>query len=239
MPDYWHPADADDVAFLRLLPEGEPLPAGVAPAVLGMTRACHGHKMRTLGFPQLAGGYSVVWAEGELRGVVPHPSKQLMLQMDASPIYQGMSGAPVFDLDTGRVVGIVNEYLENKPLEWATTIETLQAICPDLQLHPPQAVEDYLTALREYCVNLPYLTLHDIRPPKTLDEVYVPLKARPQPRKDEKQEADEERAIREVERSERLSISEVMHKREQPHVLILGEPGAGKSTLLRQLAKRA
>jgi hypothetical protein len=45
---------------------------------------------------------------------------------------------------------------------------------------------DYLVALHDYCANLPYLTLHDIRPPKTLDEVYVPLKARPQPRKDEK-----------------------------------------------------
>ncbi len=39
------------------------------------------------------------------------------------------------------------------------------------------AVEEYLAAVREYCANLPYLTLHDIRPPKTLDEVYLPLKA--------------------------------------------------------------
>lgn len=236
---YWRPANADDVAFLRLLPEGGPLPVGVTPVTLGMTRACNGHKMRVLGFPQLAGGYNVAWAEGELRGVVPHPNKQPMLQMDARPIQRGMSGALVFDLTTQRVVGMVSEYLPDAPLEWATTTETLQAICPDLQLHAPQAVEDYLAALREYCTNLPYLTLHDIRPPKTLDEVYVPFKARAQPRKGEKQETDEERAIREVLRSEPLSISEVMQKREQPHLLILGEPGAGKSTLLRQLAERA
>lgn len=108
-------------------------------------------------------------------------------------------------------------------------------------------VAEYLAAMREYCANLPYLTLHDIRPPKTLDEVYVPLKARPQPRKDERQgrekeewqELDEERAMREMEHNEPLSIIEVMQKREQPHIFILGEPGAGKSTLLRQLAEHA
>lgn len=96
---------------------------------------------------------------------------------------------------------------------------------------------DYLAALRDYCANLPYLTLHDIRPPKTLDEVYVPLKARPQPRKDEKPERDEKRAMRELERSEPLSIADVMRQHDPPHILILGEPGAGKSTLLRQMAE--
>ena len=102
------------------------------------------------------------------------------------------------------------------------------------------AVEDYLAAVREYCANLPYLTLHDIRPPKTLDEVYVPLKARPLPRKDEgKPKEEQERLEREAFRLEPLSIAEVMQQREAPHVLILGEPGAGKSTLLRQMAERA
>ena len=98
---------------------------------------------------------------------------------------------------------------------------------------------DYLAALRDYCANLPYLTLHDIRPPKTLDEVYVPLKARPLPCKDEKPKRNDERAMREMERSGPLSIADVMRQREPQHVLILGEPGAGKSTLLRQLAEHA
>jgi tetratricopeptide (TPR) repeat protein len=246
LSDFWRPAEGDDMAVLRLLPRGELLPAGVTPAVLGITRACRGHKMLALGFPEMVGGRSVL-AEGELRGIVSVPDRQPMLQMDARPIQRGMSGALVLDLTTQRVVGMVSEYLAEAPLEWATTSETLHAVCPDLQLHPPQAVEDYLAALREYCANLPYLTLHDIRPPKTLDEVYVPLKARPQPRKDDKQgrekeerqERDEERVMREFGRSEPLSIAEVMQKREQSHVLILGEPGAGKSTLLRQLAERA
>jgi len=70
--------------------------------------------------------------------------------------------------------------------------------------------------------------------------VYVPLKARPQPRK-EKEDEDLAglRDLPGLERGEPLSIAEVMRRREPPHVLILGEPGAGKSTLLRQLAERA
>jgi len=145
----------------------------------------------------------------------------------------------------------------NKARELVACLERLSRV-PDLQalLARPRplttrAIEDYLAALREYCANLPYLTLHDIRPPRTLDEVYVPLKARPQPRKEQ---ADEDlaglpgvptypsgltRDLPGLDRGEPLSIAEVMRRREPPHTLILGEPGAGKSTLLRQLAEHA
>jgi hypothetical protein len=233
LPDGWREPDGDDVAILSLQPEGAPLPEGVRPARLGSTRACEGHRMRALGFPPLGGGYDVAWAEGELRGVVPHPRKRPMLQMDARPIREGMSGAPVLDLETGRVVGMVNEYLEGAPLEWATTSETLHQVYPEIPLYPPQAVEDYLEDVRRYCAELPYLTLHDIRPPRTLDEVYVPLQARPQMRPDRRATASS------CSTEGPLSISDVMRRRDPPHILILGEPGAGKSTLLRQLAQRA
>jgi len=233
LPDGWRGPDGDDVAILSLQPEGAPLPEGVRPARLGSIRACEGHRMRALGFPPLGGGYDVAWAEGELRGVVPHPRKRPMLQMDARPIREGMSGAPVLDLETGRVVGMVNEYLEGAPLEWATTSETLHRACPAIPLYPPQAVEDYLEDVRRYCAELPYLTLHDIRPPRTLDEVYVPLQARPQMRPDRRATACS------CPPEGPLSISDVMRRRDPPHILILGEPGAGKSTLLRQLAQRA
>jgi len=231
--DGWREPDGDDVAILSLQPEGAPLPEGVRPARLGSTRACKGHRMRALGFPPLGGGYDVAWAEGELRGVVPHPRKRPMLQMDAQPILKGMSGAPVLDLETGRVVGMVNEYWEGAPLEWATTSETLHQVYPEIPLYPPQAVEDYLEDVRRYCAELPYRTLHDIRPPRTLDEVYVPLQARPQMRPDRRATASS------YPTEGPLSISDVMRQRDPPHILILGEPGAGKSTLLRQLAQRA
>jgi len=145
----------------------------------------------------------------------------------------------------------------NKARELVACLERLSRI-PDLEAllarprpRTTQAIEDYLAGLREYCANLPYLTLHDIRPPRTLDEVYVPLKARPQPRKEREDEdlaglpgvptypSGLTRDLPGLDRGEPLSIAEVMRRREPPHVLILGEPGAGKSTLLRQLAERA
>jgi uncharacterized protein (UPF0147 family) len=95
-------------------------------------------------------------------------------------------------------------------------------LCPGLPPSPPSPVEAYLDAVRDYCANLPYLTLHGIRLPKTLGEVYVPLRLSPPGR-----------------RSEPVSIAEVMQHREHTHVLILGGPGTGKSTLLRQLAECA
>jgi DNA polymerase III delta prime subunit len=36
-----------------------------------------------------------------------------------------------------------------------------------------------------------------------------------------------------------LTVEQVLHQAQTPHLLILGQPGAGKSTLLRQLAERA
>jgi len=93
------------------------------------------------------------------------------------------------------------------------------------------SLQEYFRSLRRYCAELPYLTLTDIRPPKNLDEVYVPLRAKqrenePSPRKPAAQE-------------EALTVEQVLRQAQTPHLLILGQPGAGKSTLLRQLAERA
>jgi len=93
------------------------------------------------------------------------------------------------------------------------------------------SLQEYFRTLRRYCAELPYLTLTDIRPPKNLDEVYVPLQARqrenePLPRGPAAQGAS-------------LTVEQVLRQAQTPHLLILGQPGAGKSTLLRQLAERA
>lgn len=95
-------------------------------------------------------------------------------------------------------------------------------------------VAEYLAALHDYCANLPYLTLYDVRPSKTLDEVYIPLRAQPQPRGD-----NDQRARRDSWTGEPLSIAQLMRDCEQTHTLILGEPGSGKSTLMRQMAQHA
>ena len=91
-----------------------------------------------------------------------------------------------------------------------------------------------------YCANLPYLALRDLRPPKTPNDVYVPLKMRPQPGTNKGRSSEEqERLEREALIREPLSIVDVMQQWQTPHVLILGEPGAGKSTLLRQFSAHA
>jgi hypothetical protein len=84
-----------------------------------------------------------------------------------------------------------------------------------------RALQEYFRALRNYCANFPYLTLNNVYPHKTLDDVYVPLRASLQSNKTP------------------LAIKDIMQNRKHSHLIILGEPGAGKSTLLRQLAKSA
>jgi hypothetical protein len=143
-----------------------------------------------------------------------------------------MSGAPVFDLTTQRVVGMVSEYMPSAPLEWATTSETLNGVCPELELRLPQLVEDYLTALGKFCRDLPYVSLNrDVE----LTKVYVRQQMRRKP--DEKQQPDDERArLEEMERRKRpLPIEEALAQ--HPHLLVVGGPGAGKSTLLRHLVE--
>lgn len=113
-------------------------------------------------------------------------------------------------------------------------LETLRRVVREVQAEIAAdrytaSLQDYFRALRAYCASLPYLTLTGIRPPKNLDEVYVPLQAR---RRGEVQE--QEMATQ----GSSLSIAEVL-RQTQAHLLILGQPGAGKSTLLRQLAERA
>ncbi|MEM4205019.1 MAG: NACHT domain-containing protein, partial [Candidatus Methanomethylicaceae archaeon] len=95
----------------------------------------------------------------------------------------------------------------------------------------------YLTALREYCRNLPYLTLYDIHPPKKLDEIYVPLRLRE--RKPEPGPEGDETHRFPGATPNILAIAEVLQQSLKPHLLILGEPGAGKSALLRRLAEHA
>src|SRR3990172_844038 len=95
-----------------------------------------------------------------------------------------------------------------------------------------RSLQDYFCALRAHCTSFPYLALEDLlgSKRKTLDKVYVPLRAR------EKSELDDPSRdgsnIADV-------LRETMTGTSPRHVLIVGEPGAGKSTLLRQIAQNA
>jgi hypothetical protein len=115
-------------------------------------------------------------------------------------------------------------------------LETLRQVVREVQAQITSdryaaSLQEYFHALRRYCAELPYLTLTDIRPPKNLDEVYVPLRAR--------QREEEMLPRKPAEQGESLTVEQVLRQAPTPHLLILGQPGAGKSTLLRQLAERA
>jgi HEAT repeat protein len=114
-------------------------------------------------------------------------------------------------------------------------VETLRQVMREVQAEIASdryaaSLQEYFHALRRYCAELPYLTLTDIRPPKNLDEVYVPLRARQR----ESEPLPRGPAVQE----ESLTVEQVLRQAQTSHLLILGQPGAGKSTLLRQLAER-
>lgn len=93
------------------------------------------------------------------------------------------------------------------------------------------ALQNYLRALHNYCNNLPYLTLHDIRSSISLDETYVPIKLTPRRWEQTMPEQSGEDHVH--------SIADVLRKNDPKHLLLIGEPGAGKSSLLRQIAEHA
>jgi hypothetical protein len=226
--EFWRPPCGDDIAVLRLLPEGKPLPKGVFPAELGMTNHCNGHEIETVGFAKLPGGYELAGASGKISRLVQNVQKQEMIQMDAAPILKGMSGAPVLDLVTQRVVGMVSEYLATAPLKWATRCETIRDVCPLIKLNLPVAVQDYLDALIAFCNNLPYVSLRS-DPDISLRELYVQqnVRLRREVGQNGVETAPESWASP-------MSMMEAMA--EYKRIILIGEPGSGKSSLLRYLA---
>ena len=53
VPEWFRPADAEDVAFLQLR---VPLPQGVLPFPLGSSQGASGHSFQTFGFPSVSPG---------------------------------------------------------------------------------------------------------------------------------------------------------------------------------------
>jgi WD40 repeat protein len=147
--DWWRPSDAEDVAILRL---EQPLPAGVEPLILGSSQGIDGHSFKSFGFPQV-GPYEEFPADGTIIDKIRHPDGWEMVVFRSQEISEGMSGAPVFDTATDRVVGMVDsfprwlraeggrkreiasdEFGRYPFINFATPSETLQTICLELTL---------------------------------------------------------------------------------------------------------
>ena len=139
VPEWFRPAEAEDVAFLRLK---EPLPQGARPFSLGSSQGASGHLFQTFGFPS-ASPEEGIRGDGRILGETLMQGIRV-LQLSSPQITPGFSGAPVFDTATSRVVGMVNAiapqdgYGRLAETAFMIPAETLRQICPLLTLSDVQ-----------------------------------------------------------------------------------------------------
>lgn len=172
----WSLPNADDVAFVQL----DHSPEGVVPVVLGSAKQYKGHPYHTFGFASLA-GYDNRQVNDTLDGIVSvrDKHKHSMLQLKGEEIDQGLSGSPILDTQTDRVVGMISEYKDNARTRfaWATTADTLVDLHPVLQLWPeaygPKELDLYLRYLIDTNQWLKLPDGHDVM----LERIYVSLRA--------------------------------------------------------------
>jgi NACHT domain/Trypsin-like peptidase domain len=185
-----------------------------------------------------------------------------LLKLRDSQVRPGLSGAPLLNTRTGGVCGVVKRSRDRhssaggRAVPVSTVLDQFPALQPlqhqfhlrdgtwgallsiqqrqILGLEPPGAspIEAYMAAVREYCGNMPYLTLRGFQPVRTLDEMYVPLKVRPHSHQGKEPAGFLHEFID-------LPIAEALKQQAPQHLVLLGEPGAGKSTLLYHLAEHA
>jgi hypothetical protein len=238
----------DEVHDVTVLQVEGALPAGVEPARLGRSTDGRYRDFRSRGYRPL-GGAEGIPAKGKVLDAVSEcpgvQHKPLVLQ--TQHVRGGMSGAPVYVPDLDLVVGMVTGYWDSlmaqtgfsdRDTALATPSEAIVALRPDIHLHCPQAVEEYLEAIARFCRDLPYVSLRADVP---LEEVYVRQQMCPKPVKDERHRTkeDEERARAwqaEMSRTRPMAMTEALEQ--HPRILLIGGPGAGKSTLLRHLVQQ-
>ncbi len=142
LTEFWRPPEYDDVAILRLQ---NPLPATVTPLMLGASLTTGSHTFNAFGYP-MVGDIQGVWAHGIILGPITNGNGTAMLQIRAQEIIEGMSGAPVLDTHTDRVVGMVTAtyYHPNangklRDVAFATPIEAILGAYPHAKLTATEA----------------------------------------------------------------------------------------------------
>ncbi|GAA2520512.1 nSTAND1 domain-containing NTPase [Winogradskya humida] len=146
-PAAWRHRDGTDVAVLRL----DEVPAGAGVLPLGSAAGCRGHGLWMYGVPGPGprGRFGYARA-GDLLPDVDGDGQLLQLT-DANDVTVGFSGSPVFDDETGLVIGMVtaidraDQYQRGAGIAYATAVETLrqvdralgeQTVCPYRGLAP-------------------------------------------------------------------------------------------------------
>lgn len=102
-PDGWRAPEDEDIALLRL---NDPLPVGVEPLPLWPAKGSDGHPFSSFGFPKI-GGKDESHITGYIDGLI---NNGRWLQISSAQISPGVSGGPVFNTQTGRVVGVISEF---------------------------------------------------------------------------------------------------------------------------------
>ena len=133
--EWWRHPDEEDVAILRL--DGA-LPKGVLHLPLGSSGASKGHDFSSRGYRLVKQFPQGLEAEGRIQGHIAYKN-QNVLQLLTNQIDEGMSGAPLWDVQGRRVVGMVNAFWQTKRhvdawLAFAIPVETLRQVCPALRL---------------------------------------------------------------------------------------------------------
>jgi WD40 repeat protein len=133
---YWRPADAEDIAILQCQ---SPLPPKVVVLALGSSSASYGHRFQTRGYPAVKSkdGLGATGTIGNVTKDVGFPVVQLM---DTSDVTAGFSGAPVFDEQTQRIIGMVSgitapdQYKRLGSTAFMIACESLRSVCEELQV---------------------------------------------------------------------------------------------------------
>jgi WD40 repeat protein len=131
---WWRGCEQEDIAFLRV----NRVPDGVVILALGSADGVDRDEIHTFGYPD-AGQVEGLGGEGR---VVQHvkESGRPLLQLSSSEITSGFSGAPLWDRQKRRVIGVVTSILPSDrygklgETAFATPTTVLQAICPALQV---------------------------------------------------------------------------------------------------------
>lgn len=135
VPEYWRDVDKGDVVVLRL----ESVPDGITPLPLANAAGSAGHDFYAYGYA-IVTGVQGIGARGKIVDIVDNGR---LVQLTSQEPDHGMSGGPVWDEQRRVVVGMVtkgkgllekDQNLRNTQTTFATTVEVIREVCPELRL---------------------------------------------------------------------------------------------------------
>ena len=139
----WVPIEEDhtgDVALLRL---AAPAPPGAVMPPVRRVGRLWGHAFRVFGFPE--GSWDGVWATGRFRAGQGTGWLQLQGTPGDQPIEGGFSGAPVWDDDSGAVVGmtVAADRDPGVTTAYLISVEHVLGLDPELLPNPYRGLEPF------------------------------------------------------------------------------------------------